>query len=128
MKRSLVLLATALLAMATNQPLPVIAHNDGAAERLRVGQRAAFIGIYVGNHGTWIGNYIPEPPERGAKADPNADKDFVCAELLIPVTENHRLFRLETKRVIATGTVREVRSDKSGRCPLTLDAVTVRPR
>jgi len=127
MKRTLILLS--FLAMAGTEPMTVIAHNDGTTEKLKVGQRVAFVGmIYVGLHGTWIGNYIPEPPAPGTKPDPNADKDFVCADLLIPVTENQHLFKLEGKPVTATGTVRSVGTSGPGRCPLALGEVTVRTR
>ena len=129
MKRALIVLIASSLAMAATEPLTIIAHNDGTAEKLKVGQRVAFVGmIYVGMHGTWIGNYIPEPPAAGTKAAPNADEDFVCADLLVPVTENQGLFRLEGKRVTAIGTVRSVRTYGPGRCPLALGEVTIRPR
>jgi hypothetical protein len=44
MKRTLVLLGS-LLTIAASDPLPLIAHNDGTVEQLKVGQRAAFAGM-----------------------------------------------------------------------------------
>jgi hypothetical protein len=131
MKRALTGLAVYCLASGAAAGIPVIRHNDGTVQRLKVGDKVRFAGLVkVGfEYPTSIANYRPQVPAPGAKYDSATDRDFICADLDIPVSKWHSLFKIEGKPVVATGIVAEQRlHPRPGFCPLLLKDVRLNLR
>jgi hypothetical protein len=107
--------------------MPTIRHNDGTAGRVAVGQRVRFEGVlyYDFERGTWVGNYLPEPPPEGKPDDPDRNADFICADL--DTLDFPRMARLSGRRVTVIGTAAP-QTETDQPCALFLTRVQIRPR
>ena len=105
----------------------LIQHNDGTAERLRLGALVRIQGMLWLDfeHGAYVANYLPEPPAPGTRSS-GFGPDFICADLDIDMDTWGRLMPLSGRAVTATGMVTRKAGDSA--CPIRLDHVRVVPR
>jgi hypothetical protein len=124
-------LAALMLLCGAAAPLEctIIRHNDGAAQRVAMGERVRFEGFLFADfeRGVSVETRRRYPPPTGSLYDPAKDADWVCADLEFRMDVFPRMQRLSGFPVSVTGTA-SPNPEHEGACPLFLRHVEVARR